>query len=136
MNNLVIVRFGNLKPTKPETILLNEIAKEHALCCTLGTIGIVSIIQTELSLQEVSQLYQDLGKDLDDSYPVIISRLGESAFDFGPMVPQFTTMVDAFKESIGEKTYYTIDQLLDKISQVGYDSLTGEEKKALDNLSK
>jgi hypothetical protein len=62
--------------------------------------------------------------------------LGESAFDFGPTVPQFTTMVDAFKEAIGEKTYYTIDQLLDKISKVGYDALTGEEKKALDNLSK
>jgi hypothetical protein len=30
----------------------------------------------------------------------------------------------------------TLDELLDKISKVGYDSLTGEEKKALDNLSK
>ena len=137
MNHLVIARFGNTNLTGPEIRLLSRIGTEKSLCCRLGTIGMVSIIQTNLTSQEVSQLYQEMAKTNNDSYPVIIGRLGETIFDFGQNVPAYYEMIDQFKLSIGESpTICTIDQLLDKIGQVGYDALSDYEKNLLDDLSK
>ena len=142
MNNLVVIRFGNTSLTKPEKKVIQSIAGEHAYGCAFATIGIITIIQTELTHQEVSQVYQKLSLDEDDSYPCIIYTLDSvetAIYGLDVLAPAFSLMRDKFlleTRAGNTQITYSLNELLDKIGEIGYDNLTPSEKEALDKFSK
>jgi len=142
----VIIRFGDQEASEV------DIAAIHAICDSkldgqMGMplpIGILSLIHTDHTSEQIEEVFNILMKETDSILPYMIFKLYDSSvkFDFcvGRITDKisFNEMKKAFEEfhGVGEaKKVWYLDDLLDRIKEVGVKGLSNEEHSALKKLS-
>ena len=144
----VIIRFGDNEPLDQDIAAINAICGEDNLDGQMGMplpIGIMSLVYTESTAEDISKIYNILMDETGEILPYLIFKLYDSSVSFDFCLHKisdkisFNDMKKAFEEhhGLGEsKVQYSMDDLLDKISQVGMDGLTEVEKFTLKELTK
>lgn len=144
---IVILRFGSFAPTKSDVIaLIKNLGLDpdsrELLGCPIPT-GLASIIHTDKSVAEVIQAYKDAETECEDNLPVIVfeesSSVGISLDSMG--FEELAKMTKAYEKEFGiepKGTHCTLslDELLDRVNQVGVNGLSEEEFNRLKELSK
>jgi hypothetical protein len=138
---IVILRFGSHAPTKSDVIafvknLGIEPDSGELLGCPIP-LGLASIIHTDKSVAEVIQALKDA--DLPSVVFEESSSVGINLDSMGFEV--FADMVKAYEKEFGESPKgvnctLSLDELLDRVNQVGVDGLSEEEFNRLKELSK
>ncbi len=144
---IVILRFGSHAPTKSDVIafvknLGIEPDSGELLGCPIP-LGLASIIHTDKSVAEVIQALKDAEAECEDNLPAVVfeesSSVGINLDSMGFEV--FADMVKAYEKEFGESPKgvnctLSLDELLDRVNQVGVDGLSEEEFNRLKELSK
>ena len=148
--NLVIIRFGtNLPLPKEVKLIIGELVspedQELALGQPLFEYGVVSIIRTRFSPEEVARRFEDIAAETGDHLPVVVLDLDSDgvALRLGDS-PGFREMVRTFQEKWNEQLdsskqtiQLSLDDLLDLVNRKGgVDALSTEERELLEKLSK
>ena len=142
-NVYVIFRLGAPSLLKLDVDAILHLASEDEdLVGTPIPFGLVSLFKTELSADDIKQRYLDTAKELDDHVPIIIWDLlsDSAAYDFRDF-PNVIDMFNQFTEYHGINknvinVVLDLDEILDKISRTGIDSLTDRELSLLKDASK
>ena len=137
---LVIFRFGSNMPTQKEYAIIQTISGRSQKGVGCGTaFGVISIIKTDFTPDEIVDLYKKVADEHGDSLPVIV---WDPAGDTGVhlchlMFPAFAQANADFDHLYGdEPCTLNLDELLELISdRGGIESLTAEELTRLHQLS-
>lgn len=144
----VIIRFGGNEPLDEDIAAINAICGEDNLDGQMGMplpIGIMSLVYTESTAEDISKVYNILMDETGEILPFMVFKLYDSSVSFDFCLHKindkisFKDMKEAFEKhhGLGEsKVQYSMDDLLDRISQVGMDGLTEVEKFTLKELTK
>jgi hypothetical protein len=143
---IVIFRFGVGAPTQGDFLAIDRITGGERNACGMGThFGIMSIVNTSMSPQEIRDLFAEIEKETDDALPVIVydaASEGVSALFSEGFFPNFKEMDADFEQEYGtaspERVQCTLslDELLDLVSKKGLPNLTEDELKRLKELSR
>lgn len=148
----LIIRMGKNEVISGDVKAISEIQPDlKAMGMPLGDSGVLSIVYTELSKQEIIDVYLDVANQLDDIIPVAVFECDHAHLnEFKsiltiPGVKQFIKEYESiFNRSVLTRSdspsdrpqcELTLDQLLDKITRVGLDQLTQPELARLKSLS-
>ena len=144
----VIIRFGGNEPLDQDIAAINAICGEDNLDGQMGMplpVGIMSLVYTESTIDYISKVYNILMKETDEILPFMVFKLYDNSVNFDFCLHKindkisFKDMKEAFEKHHGlnnNKTIWSMDDLLDRISKVGVNGLTEEETAALQELSK
>lgn len=144
----VIIRFGDNEPLEEDIAAINAICGEDNLDGQMGMplpIGIMSMVYTESTIEDISKVYNILMDETGEILPFMVFKLYDSSVSFDFCLHKindkisFNGMKEAFEKhhGLGEsKVQYSMDDLLDRISQVGMEGLTEVEKFTLKELTK
>lgn len=137
---LVIFRFGSNMPTQKEYAIIQTICAgtNHGIGC--GTaFGVISIVKTSFTPDEIVNLYKKVAHEHNDSLPVIVwDPAGDTGVHLCPLMFKAFAQADAdFDQMYGdEPCTLNLDELLELISdRGGIESLTAEELTRLHELS-
>jgi hypothetical protein len=143
---IVIFRFGVGAPTQGDYLAIDRITNGEKNACGMGThFGIMSIVSTSMSPQEIRELFAEIEKETDDALPIIVydaASEGASALFSEGFFPNFKEMEAEFDQEYGtaspERVQCTLslDELLDLVSKKGLLNLTVEELQRLKELSR
>jgi hypothetical protein len=137
---VVVVRMGVSDPT------LGDIKAMHRL--TNGSmnamgapfpVGLVSVLYTDLSTSDINQVFKDVEDEVGDVLPVIVFNYGDPNITMDLRLDNIEDMmreVDKFVEDQKPIIYLTLDEILDKISRTGVESLDSEELALLKSFAK
>lgn len=142
MQTLFIIRFGTPQPVRTDAQVIKEFGQTTANGMPLGSIGIISLIQTAASPEEVARRFREAADENSDNMPVVVGRLDQCGIDLS--VFGFNGMLQAFQQKIEQepaqspttKCNLSLDELLDIVSTKGVKGLTSEESTRLQELSK
>lgn len=144
----VIIRFGGNEPLDEDIAAINAICGEDNLDGQMGMplpVGIMSLVYTESTIEDISKVYNILMDETGEILPFMVFKLYDSSVSFDFCLHKindkisFKDMKEAFEKHHGlneNKTIWSMDDLLDRISKVGVSGLTEEETSALRELSK
>lgn len=141
---MFVLRLGSTDVITGDMMAMKKIREDMDVMGCPVEVGILSILMTDKSAEEIRNVFKEAAKELDDILPVVVWRADQPetcAMDMD--FPHVNEMIEAFNGknqlSLPEKSKpihdLTIDDLLDKISRTGYDSLTDEEVTLLKKLS-
>jgi len=142
----VIIRLGDNEASE------EDIAIIHAICDgnldgQMGMplpVGIISLIHTDRTSEQIEEVFNIIMKETDEVLPYIIFKLYDDSVKFDFCLHKisdkisFNEMKKHFEEfhGVGEaKKIWYLDDLLDRIKEVGVSGLTKEENAALQKLS-
>lgn len=146
---IFIVRFGIDHVVDVDRLAIGDLQLEEAdiLGCSLP-IGIISIVTTDLKPSELSDRYSQARLDLNDHAPVIVwdPRSDKAHFNLVQDFPVVKDLIDEWEahfdeDFFGEKNIIektctmSLDELLDKISREGKESLSPLEFARLKSFS-
>lgn len=145
MNTYILFIFATFDDHEDITFFCTEILSGSNAVKSLkyvieSTQNIIVIFDSELEKKELSQeLYEILSMDPVKFYfifersSLVSAHLPEQVKDFifKPLPESSTIKIDYIKNTPEE---LDLDRLLEKIEEMGIDSLTDEEKKFLDNF--
>lgn len=143
----VIIRFGDNEALPEDIAAITAICGEDNMDGQMGMplpVGIMSLVYTESTVKDISNIYNILMDETEQVLPFMIFKLYEDSLSFDFCLDRindkisFDGMKKAFEEHHGlgkSKVIYTMDDLLDRISQVGMDGLTEVEKFTLKKLT-
>jgi len=154
MKKVLIIRFGIPDFLDLDIEIIEKSAKNGSCSAVpFGAIGLMIYLETDLEIDELRsymvELYESKkeilkSKKLDNTYPFLI--LDIESKDIGLHLNSINPRIDQFFKNIGmelqdtsissKSCKMTLDELLSKISESGINSLTKEEKRRLDELSK
>ena len=151
--SIAILRFGPSKPIWREAQFISQLSSGNAYSAMgvpFGDIGLISFLSTDLSKKEVYRRYREFFSDTEGCMSLIIMDLdGKGAallqVDHVTVVAEtlrkfrFLTLINSMQnvQSASEmEQEYTVDELLDLISERGLKSLTEKERIRLDILSR
>lgn len=144
----VIIRFGDNEALPEDIAAITAICGEDNMDGQMGMplpIGIMSLVYTESTVKDISNIYNILMDETEQVLPFMIFKLYNNSVSFDFCLSKindkisFKGMKDAFEKhhGLGEsRIQYTMDDLLDRISQVGMNGLTEVEKFKLKELTK
>jgi hypothetical protein len=137
---VVVLRFGISKPSVGDIEAINRLTNGsmEAMGCP-HPIGMVSVLYTDLELSEIKQVFNDVEKDVNDFLPVMIFNWGDPNVQFDLKTEDIEDMlnhVPTFCEDQKEVVVLTLDDILDKISRTGVESLEQEELALLKSFAK
>lgn len=151
MKTMVIIRFGTPKLLSFEPLILERFDTNRVgLAGSLGQIGIICIIKTDASPQEIVQEFDEAAKQTNNKLPVLVGEVGQiginlEAFGFAKFLEEFHKRCAAagIEEYCAPETEepnhvctLSLDELLDLVSIKGVKGLTAEESARLKELSK
>ncbi len=131
-NAKLILRLGNSEPIPGDIIAMMEICDRN-LHGTFGAslpIGVLSIVKTNKTGDEIKKIFQIAGKESDDILPVIIFDLYDPNVSFDFAIPDVKEMIKEFEKYYkidNSECEYSLNELLDKIKQVGMEGLSKKE---------
>lgn len=141
---MFVLRLGSDHPVRADYSAIQNIREDmEVMGCPAG-IGIINLFMTDKSAEQIRDLYKEAASEAGDTLPVVVWRADRpDACTFDIDLPQINEMVKVFEEKHsvairkGSKPVcdLTMDELLDKITRMGFDSLTGEEVARLKKLS-
>ncbi len=140
MKRLVIIRFGTTQPLPKEFPIIEKLSNlETAIGMSFGQMGVLSIIETQASADEVVAEFKRVAAETDDTLPVIVFELGSpsAAFDLDA-IPNFSKVLAdlGVKETQPlNSCTLSLDELLDLVASKGLDNLTQEEYSRLKKLT-
>ena len=154
MNNYIIFRIGIPVPTQAETELIIRISDGNPAGGPIfpgeeGMSGVMSVIKSSLTAEEISQEFQKISTGPDyrgeDSniMPVLVFKVDPSNFSYSEDLDSFLGWGKVFKDMIGVKPTGAVtecrldlDELLDLVkAKGGFNNLTTEEQSRLKKLS-
>ena len=139
-----VLRLGSDKPVKGDITAVSKIREDLDVSgCSIG-VGILNLMMTDLTVEEIRGIYKESAEEVGDFLPIVIWRADQPehcAIDLG--IPIVSEMIQKFEEQHGPilggpakpTCNLTLDELLDKISRAGVESLTQEEVARLKSLS-
>lgn len=141
MKKLAIIRYGTDSPLKKEAPIITKISGNYAdsaMWVSITKIGIISLVYTEFSAEEIVAEFKAVAEETGDTLPVIVFELDNAAFDLS-WVEKFEEALFRFNqevEAIRGRVTIGLDELLDRANQLGgIDRLTPEEFELLKKLS-
>ena len=140
---IVIIRFGIPQPLKKEVGIIDELTGgnlDGSVCGSFSDMGVLSIINTELSVDEVVQVFRRVAEETGDTLPAIAFELGSTtvAHHFEDMM-EFKALVKQFKDlnpTVKKGCTLSLDELLDLVNEKGLKNLKTEELTRLKDLTK
>ena len=139
---VIIFRFGSSLPTKKEYTMVGQITdgSHEAVWCG-NQFGVISIVKTSMTPTEITELFNQLAEEFEDSLPVIVFEPGKDVgFNFDKeFFTEFETCNQTFDEAFGEslnKCVLSLDELLTLVQSKGLSQFTTEELARLHELSK
>lgn len=139
---IVIFRFGSVQPTRKEYGIIATITggTSRAVGCATP-FGVISIVETELTPTQITEIFMDVARESDDSLPVIVwDPAGDTGVHLCPqMFENFEKINSDFDEAFGDprtECTLSLDELLDLIQAKSLANLTDAELKRLKELSK
>jgi len=160
MNDYIIVRLGIPVPTQEEFKLVNGISEGEPMGGPVfpdqpGMSGIITILKSKLSAQDISNEFQRISIGLHENnrgrdgnvFPVMVFKVDPTSFAYNNDMSQFLEWGKTFKnhlniESSDEgKTQsadsFTLDNLLDLMNERGggFEKLTVKEQIIFKELS-
>ena len=139
---IVIFRFGSVQPTRKEYAIIATITGGTKRAIGCGTpFGVISIVETEFTPTQITELFIDVAKESDDSLPVIVwDPTGDTGVNLCPMLfENFDKINSEFDEMFGDarnECTLSLDELLDLIKEKSFENLTVAELTRLKELSK
>ena len=158
MAKYIVIRIGIPFPTERESQIIMDIC-DGEIEPIGGPIippskktpisGIISIISSSLTADEISDRFQSLSTEDDDevefdereSFPAIVFKIGDDNFSYTKDMAQHIGYGEILKDRFGidysenaspKKVMWTLNDLLDIMNEKGgYDNLSDEEKSAL-----
>lgn len=145
---IFIIRLGKDKVVDIDRLAIGDLQLEEAdiLGCSIS-LGIISLVTTDLSPSELVDRYSQAASDLNDHGPVVAwdPRSEDASFNLVKDFPIIKELINEWEahfdeDLIPEKNKIevcdmTLDQLLDKISREGKESLTPTEFARLKSFS-
>ena len=154
MNSYIIFRIGIPHPTREEVELIMRISDGNPAGAPIfpsdeGMSGVMSVIKSKLTAEEISQEFQKISTGLDykgdDSnvMPVMVFKADQSNFSYNQDMNTFLGWGDSFRDMLGvqvagspQECRLGLDELLDLVKQKGgFNNLTTEEQSRLKKLS-
>lgn len=110
-------------------------------------LGLIFVFNTNNSIEEVSKAFREAEKERNDTIPFVILDLDDVTSIHNLEMFGITKMINMYKGNVGLTTEtptptltkasdLSLDQLLDRIKEVGKDGLTSDENKRLTELTK
>jgi len=144
---IFVFRFGMPTPTKADFVAVSKLGADVENGEVFGTgspFGLCTLLHTDKSPAEVKQAYLEAEQEVNDELPIIV--IEESQFSATNLVTmgfeglaKMNEVFDADKgitKSEGIQCTLSLDELLDRVNQVGIKGLTPQELTRLQELSK
>ena len=154
MNSYIIFRIGIPHPTREEVELIMRISEGIPAGAPIfpggeGMSGVMSVIKSKLTAEEISQEFQKISTGADyqgeDSnvMPVMVFKVDQSNFSYTRDMDSFLGWGEVFRDKLGvqvagepQECRLGLDELLDLVKQKGgFNNLTTEEQSRLKKLS-
>ena len=157
MNNYIIIRLGIPVPTKEEFDLVHSISEGEPIGGPVfpdqpGLSGIVTLIKSKLSSQEIAIRFQELSIGLKNPenkdgnvFPVMVFKADPNSFAYNNDMSQFLSWGETFKNHFNVEVSkkqskpkaHTLDDLLDLMNERGggFDKLDLDEQELFHQLS-
>ena len=152
MKTMVIIRFGTPKLLSFEPHIFARFdPNQVGIAGSLGQIGIIGIIKTDASPQEIVQAFDEAAEMTNNKLPVLVGEVGEigmnlEAFGFAKFLEEFNKRCTAAgieeycapeTEEPNQVCNLSLDDLLDLANaKGGISKLSPEESARLKELSK
>lgn len=148
---VLVIRFGHFEVNSADAIACKKIHSEgieSALGIPFGKMGVISIFYTDKPISEIVKIYEEISTEFGVPMPIIAYELDNpAAGHFLNVVDNFSVLLEKAKEiwpdnmvnfytNQGSECTLTLDELLDKVSQVGLQNINETERKRLEQLSK
>lgn len=141
---MYILRLGRDEPIKADVEIMNILTNGELNVAGVSLpVGVLSLLKTTKTAAEIKDLFLEMEEKHDDVLPVIIwdAKDESTQSHFGDMSKG---MLEAFIEEWGDVeennkkkvNSLTVDEVLEKITREGMDSLSEEEMTLLKNASK
>ena len=136
------LRLGASKPDDVDVISIYRIREDlNVVGCEVDG-NILSLFMTDKSIEELHDIYKDTANEFGVSVSVIIWKANQTESLFDIHKPNVKEAIKHFEQlnniSLSNEpkpvVELTVDEILDKISRAGIDSLTQEELTRLKNL--
>jgi hypothetical protein len=141
---MFVLRLGSSHPVKGDYVAVEKIREDmNVMGCSVN-VGVLNLLMTNKSAEEIRDLFKETAAELGDVLPIIAWRADQPEFGAVDIdLPHVTEMIQSFEQVNGVAILkeskptraLTMDELLDKISRTGYESLTTEEVARLKSLS-
>ena len=154
MNSYIIFRIGIPHPTREEVELVMRISDGNPAGAPIfpggeGMSGVMSVIKSKLTAEEISQEFQKISTGPDykgeDSnvMPVMVFKVDQSNFSYTQDMDSFLGWGEVFRDMLGvqvagepQECRLGLDELLDLVKQKGgFNNLTTAEQSRLKKLS-
>lgn len=158
MNTYLIFRFGIPHPTREEVSLMFDIAEGNPEGGLFpgsdghGMSGVMSIIKSKLTADEISSRFQEMSIGMENDtpeskgsvYPVIVMEITPNAFSYNQDMSDVSDWGESFYRMTNQQAAGTgpnvnslsLDDLLDIMkSRGGFTQLSKEEQARLKELS-
>jgi hypothetical protein len=140
---IVIIRFGVHQPLRKEVTIIEELTDgrlEGSVCGSFADMGVLSIINTEHTIDDIVKVFRRVAEETGDTLPVIAFELGSTAVShhFEDML-EFKALVKQFKDlnpTVKRGCTLSLDELLDLVNEKGLPNLNTEELMRLKELTK
>lgn len=135
---VVILRFGRTSPTRGDMEAMKRLTggSMEAMGCHWHA-GLASVIYTDLKLEEIKKIFNEVENEVEDFLPVMIFNWGETQFDFKEeSIEGMLECVPEFVDEQKQEITLTLDEILDKIAGTGIESLDEKELALLKSFSK
>jgi hypothetical protein len=149
---VLIIRFGTNQVIRPDAIACSKIHSEDmgtALGVPFGNMGVISLFYTNKSIEEIVKIYKEIGVDRGVDMPIITYELDSpAAGQLLSAVDNFDILLEKAREiwpdrervncyaNLNSECTLSLDQLLDRVGQVGLENMGEAERKRLEELSK
>jgi len=137
---VVVVRLGVSNPTIGDIEAIKRLT--NGSMRAMGTpfpLGLISVLYTDLSTSDVNQVFRDVEDEVGDTLPVIVFNYGDPNITMDLKLDNIEEMlseIDEFVEDQKPIVHLTLDDILDKISRTGVESLDSEELALLKSFAK
>ena len=140
---IFILRLGLPVPTVGDMAAVERIREDLNIMGTGTPVGVLNLLMTDKTPEEIKNMFAAAAEETGDTLPVVVFRANAPdaiAIDLG--LENVAEMIETFEKTHGitlfkegkQQCQLTLDQLLDKISRTGMDSLTEEEVARLKSL--
>tara|TARA_Y100000385_G_C12665893_1_gene455811 strand:- start:95 stop:523 length:429 start_codon:yes stop_codon:yes gene_type:complete len=139
-NKIAILRLGTDIPISGDSLMLEGLISSGNMIGGPIEGGIITLIYTDASKEDIITRAKDAEIALDDCLPVFVWDIekDENIFTNIGSIPFIQGMIKEFNKMIGRTERVTInmtiDDVLDKINQNGLDSLSEVELSLLKDL--
>jgi hypothetical protein len=148
-NHFVVIRFGSPAPISADKIVFEQKldVDQSKILVNATLLGLIFVFNTNNSIEEVSKAFREAEKERNDTIPFVILDLDDATSIHNLEMFDITKMINTYKGNVGLATEtptptltkasdLSLDQLLDRIKEVGKDGLTSDENKRLTELTK